>query len=261
MRWWLLLACSACYTGAPANRDVRASWVGHARADIIDRWGTPASIGNDGAYGVLQWTHQNTHIELPAGTAAIALSPGRLHAEAAFRPGEIWHTTTEAVAFTDGGGTIAGVEGAALRWGPPNEANIHWGAIFGAHVGLGRLDTTGTPLPSGGAYIGGMLGPTFGLVGTYTFVAGTSGSGSAIGMAGGLAAQWWPNTRLSLRGGPALVLAFDPGFSNAGLKPGVDTGASYAFVKVGRFAVDARFDLVLDTSGGFGCLGVGANLN
>jgi hypothetical protein len=255
------VACAACYTGAPANRDVRASWVGHPRDEIVDRWGTPAATGADGAFGVLQWSHINTQITLPSGTFALSIGPGHVEGAASVRPGEIWHTTTDAAAIVDPAGAIRGVEGWALRWGPPNEENLHWGAIYGAHVGLGRLDTTPTPLPSGGAYVGGMLAPTTGLVGTFSLVSGTSDSGAAMGMAGGVALQYWPITRMWLRAGPALVLSFDPGFNNAALRPGATGGASYAFVKVGTFVVDARFDLTLDTGGGFGTLGVGVGVD
>ena len=256
-----ILACAGCYTGAPANRDVRHAWVGHSRPEIVERWGAPQSVGGDGNFDVSQWSHTNTHFTFPSGAAALSVGPGHVEGAASFQAGEIWHTTTDAAAITDRAGTIAGVEGWALRWGPPNEENLHWGAIFGAHVGLGRLDTTPTPLPSGGAYIGGMLDRATALVGTFTLATGTSDSGAAMGMAGGLAVQWWPITRMWLRAGPALVLAFDPGFNNAALKPGAAGGASYAFVKVGTFVVDARFDLVLATSGGFGTLGVGVGLN
>ncbi len=253
----IVAICASCYTGAPANRDVQASWRGHARDEIIDRWGSSVASGQNGPFTVMQWSHVNTHFTLPDGFVNVHLEPGHVEYSAAFQPGEIWHTTTDAAAIVDGHGTIAAVEGWALRWGPPNEENLHWGMIYGAAAGLGRLDTTPTPLPSGNVYAGGMLAPTFGLVGTFSLVSGTSDSGAAMAMAGGLAAQWWPATRLWVRAGPALVLAFDPGFNNVALKPGATGGASYAFVKVGRFVVDARFDLTLDTNGGFGLLGVG----
>ncbi len=275
------LALAACYTNAPANRDVQASWRGRTRAEIADRWGAPARHASAPPDDVAVWAFTRTHIELPdaslavtprpvvvgavidgpGGAGVVGVQATALDVAASFRPGEISHTTTEAVAIIDPAGTIADVQGAALHWGPPNDVNLHWGTIFGAHVGMGRLDTTPTPLPSGGAYIGGMLGPTLGLVGAFSLVAGTSDSGSAMGLAGGIAAQWWPVNRLWLRAGPALLLAFDPGFTNARLRPGVTTGASYAFVKVGTLAVDLRFDLAAGPSTAFGTLGVGVNLN
>lgn len=272
---WLALA--ACYTGAPANRDVQASWRGRTHAEIVDRWGNPA--GHRDAVDV--WAFTRTQLVLPAAniavtqqqvaTAARVDAPGvagvvGVQASAPsvsvdFRPGEIWKTTTEAAAFVAPTGVIADVQGAALHWGPPNDVNLHWGVIFGAHVGMGRLDTTPTPLPSGGAYVGGMLTPTVGLVGTYSLVAGSADAGGALGMAGGVAAQWWPVNRFWLRAGPALLLAFDPGFDNARLRPGVTLGASYAWLKIGTFALDARLDLATGPSTTFGTIGVGVNLN
>src|SRR5258706_7242420 len=129
-----------CYTGAPANRDVRASWVAHSRGEIVDRWGQPAATGANGPMSILQWSHINTQITLPSAAIAVSTGPGHVEGAAAFAPGEIWHTTTDAAALVDPRGEIRGVDGWALRWGPPNEENLHWGAIFGANVGLGRLD-------------------------------------------------------------------------------------------------------------------------
>jgi len=261
LRLAAVVACAGCYTGAPANRDVQLSWRGHSRDEIVERWGAPAGGGQAGAYNVLQWAFTKTHFELPDAFVKVSSEPGFISGTAGIQPGAIIHTTTEAAAVVDTRGVIAGVDGWALHWGPPNEENLHWGVIFGANVGLGRLDTTPTPLPSGGAYAGGMLSPTLGLVGTYSLVTGTSDTGAAMGMAGGLALQYWPATRLWVRAGPALVLAFDPGFNNAALKPGANGGASYAFVKVGRFVVDARFDITLVPDGGFGTLGVGVGVD
>jgi hypothetical protein len=275
MRMIPVLALAACYTHAPANRDVQASWRGRTHTEIVDRWGSPATHASAGPADVNVWSFSTTHISLPELNLAIRPivagarvdMPGATGAvtvlapDVSVRPGAIWRTTTEAAAVVEPTGVISSVEGAALHWGPPNDVNLHWGTIFGAHVGMGRLDTTPTPLPSGGAYLGGMLGPTLGLVGTFSLVAGTSDSGSAMGLAGGMAAQWWPVNRLWLRGGPALLLAFDPGFVNARLRPGVTVGASYAVIKVGTFAIDARFDLNAGPSDAFGTLGVGVNLN
>ena len=271
------LCMIGCYTGAPATRDVSAAWRGRHRAEIEQRWGAPAVRGRDGTNAVLTWTHDNVHYELPSADASIAAHPVEavgvvpggavvaratvLDVRAMFRPGEVWHTTTAAAALVDPSDTIERVDGASLRWGPPNDANLHWGTIFGLHVGMGRLDSTSTPLPSGGAYIGGMLAPTLGLVGTFSLAAGTGSTGGAMGFAWGVAAQWWPVNRLWVRAGPAMLLAFDPGFTNAALHPGVTTGASYAFVKVGTVAVDLRLDVSAGTSVAFGTVGVGVNLN
>jgi hypothetical protein len=197
----------------------------------------------------------------PNGSATIHAQGTLLDVAAAFHPGALVKVTTAAVASIDPADTVAAVDGAALHWGPPNDANLHWGAIFGAHVGLGRLDTTGTPLPSGGAYVGGMLSPTLGLVGVYELAAGTSDGGSAMGMAAGVAAQWWPVNRLALRAGPALLLAFDPGFSDARLRPGAVAGASYAVIKICVLAIDLRLDVAAGPSTAFGTAGVGINVN
>ena len=267
-----LLALGGCYTAAPANRDVALSWRGRTAGEITDRWGAPARHEGD----ALVWSYTTDQLELPeahidvhpvaavahvdgpgvTGTA-VATAP---MVEAAFRPGEILRTRHDAAAFVQNG-AVADVQGAALHWGPPNDVNLHWGTIFGAHVGMGRLGNTSTPLPSGELYIGGMLTPQLGLVGTYTFASGTDTAGGAIGMAGGFAVQYWPVNRLWVRAGPAMLLAWDPGFANGRLEPGVTAAASYAFVKVGKLALD----LCLDVAGGpqtaFGTLGVGINLN
>ncbi|MEO6776924.1 MAG: hypothetical protein ABI467_28565 [Kofleriaceae bacterium] len=267
-----LLALGACYTAAPANRDVAASWRGRSSAEITDRWGAPARHDGD----ALVWSYATTSVELPeahievhpaavvahvdgAGITGTAVATAPI-VEAAFKPGEISRTRHDAAAFVQHG-VVTEVEGAALHWGPPNDVNLHWGTIFGAHLGMGRLGNTSTPLPSGELYIGGMITPQLGLVGTYTFASGTDSAGGAIGMAGGFAVQYWPINRLWVRGGPAMLLAWDPGFANGRLEPGVTLAASYAFVKVGKLAVD----LCLDGAGGphtaFGALGVGINLN
>ena len=71
----------------------------------------------------------------------------------------------------------------------------------------------------------------------------------------------WGEDRVWLRGGPAALLAWDPGFTNARFEPGVTLGASYAIVKVGTFALDLRLDAAGGLSTAFGTVGVGANLN
>lgn len=276
-----MLLLAGCYTGAPANRDVAMSWRGRTRVELEERWGAPKRHDAAPPNDVMVWTYQTTRIDLPEGgvsveerevgagahaevagaVAEVGVSATVLDVSAAFKPGVIWRTTHEAAALVQPDGVIADMRGAALHWGPPNDENLHWGTILGAHVGMGRLDTTPTPLPSGGAYIGGMIGPTLGLVGTYSLVAGSGDGGGAMGMAAGFGAQYWPINRLWLRAGPALLLAFDPGFANARLRPGATAGASYAFVKVGVLAVDLRFDLNAGPSTMFGTVGVGINLN
>lgn len=272
MRGLALLLLGACYTGAPANRDVSLAWRGRTAAEIEGRWGGPAQHQGD----VRVWSYSTTRIELPGarvdvhpvaavahvdgpGISGTAVATGTA-LDVAWHPGEILRTRHDAAAFAPGG-VIADVQGEALHWGPPNDVNLHWGTIFGAQLGMGRLANTPTPLPSGSLYIGGMITPQLGLVGTYSFVAGSADEGRAIGMAGGFAAQYWPVNRLWLRAGPAMLLAWDPGFENARLEPGVTAGASYAFVKVGTLALDLRLDVDAGPGTAFGTLGVGINLN
>jgi hypothetical protein len=272
MRTAALLLLAACYHAAPANRDVAMAWRGRTAAELTDRWGKARLQQGD----ALVWSYSTEQIELPSARVDVHPVAAVAHADGpgvsgtavaaaaipvvAVAPGEILRTRHDAAAFVQNG-TVADVQGEALHWGPPNDANLHWGTIFGAHAGMGRLGNTGTPLPSGELYIGGMLTPQLGLVGTYTFVAGSGDAGGAIGMAGGVAVQYWPVNRLWVRAGPAMLLAWDPGFDNGRLEPGVTAAASYAFVKVGTLAID----LCLDVAGGpetaFGTLGVGVNLN
>jgi hypothetical protein len=271
MRLAILLALGGCYTGAAANRDVSLAWRGRTRAEMADRWGAPAQ--QQGPVSV--WAYQTTQIELPDVRAALHPVAAVAHVdgpgvtgtavvqgtavEVAWRPGEILRVHHSVAALGDT--TIVDVQGEALHWGPPNDANLHWGTLLGAHVGMGLVNQTATPLPSGNAYVGGMLTQTLGLVGTYSFVAGTGDQGAAIDQAAGVAAQYWPMTRLWLRAGPALLLASDPGVTNFRLRPGATAAASYAFVKVGNLAVDLCFDVALGPSAAFGTLGVGVNLN
>ena len=257
----LLLPAAGCYSGGRATRDVNASWRGRTRSEIVARWGGPAARARQGDATVLRWSHDHLHVTLPSGRAAVSVEPGRAEAVAELRPGAIWHTTTGVSARIDASSRVTAVEGASLGWGPPNDANLRWGTVLGAHVGMGMLDDTGTPLPSGGLYIGGMLGPRLGLVGTFALASGSDDAGGAMGFAWGMAAQWWPSTRVWLRTGPALVLDLSPGFSDPTLSPGLASGASVAVVKVGRLILDLRLDLITGTSVVFGSAGVGINMN
>ena len=271
------LALGGCYTGAAANRDVAAAWRGRTRAEMTDRWGAPAQQQAAGPNAVAVWGYQTTQVELPDfhadvhPVAAVAHvdGPGVTGAavvqgtglDVAWHPGEILRIHHEAAALVAPDGVVADVQGETLHWGPPNDANIHWGTIFGAHVGMGTADKAGSPLPSGQLYIGGMVTPTLGLVGSYSFVAASGDAGAAIDQAASFGVQYWPVTRVALRAGPAMLLASDPGMTNFRLRPGASVGASYAAIKIGRLALD----LYADASGGpgvlFGSLGVGINLN
>lgn len=257
----MLALAAGCYAGARARRDVDAAWRGRSRAELEARWGKPRTMGSRPDGSVMRWFHSRQHVRLPSAHAELYIAPGVVRGSAALLPGAIWNTFTEAAAVVNGGGRITQVTGRTLEWGPPNDANMRWGTILGLDVGMGRLDSTSTPLPSGGLYIGGMLGPRFGLAGTFQLAAGHADAGGAMGLAGGMAAVWWPATRVSLRAGPALVLAFDPGFGGPSLGPGITAGAGYAVVKVGRFVLDLRADITAAPFATFGNVGIGVNLN
>ena len=267
-RWSLVCAAaiaipfvSACYGGARATRDANDAWRGRSRGAIEARWGTPAASSIDHDVTTLTWSHSHRHFELPSGRASLTIEDGGFDAEAELRPGSTWTTSTEVIARVDAADMILSVEGPSLRWGVPRDANLRWGLIMGMHAGLGRLDDTSTPLPGGGVYIGGMLSRTLGLVGTFSLVTGTDDDGAAMGFVWGLAPQWWLAARLWVRAGPAAVLAFDPGFENIGLEPGLTGGASYAIVRAGSFVLDLRLDVTTGTSVTLGTIGIGVNSN
>ncbi|MCB9558928.1 MAG: hypothetical protein H6709_00335 [Kofleriaceae bacterium] len=255
------VAVAGCYHGARATRDVNRAWQGRSRAELEARWGRPATVAAQGDGAVLTWSISRQHVELPSASASLTLAPGSFDAQASWQAGKVWTSTTEVVAAVDAGGRVVGVDGPSLRWGAPRGLNLRWGAILGLHVGMGRLDDTGTPLPSGGLYLGGMIGPRLGLVGTMAMVSGSDDAGGAMGFAWGMGAQWWPSARVALRAGPALVLAFDPGFEDPSLGPGLDGAASLALVRAGSFVLDLRLDLVASPSSTFGSVGVGVNVN
>ncbi len=264
MRGWIavLVCASGCYTGARTSRDVNAAWRGRHHSEIEAAWGKPAAVQPqaDGTTAFV-WSHVRRHVDLPSGGFDLRIDPNGFDLTAEVQPGAVWRTETNVAALVDAQGLIAGVTGPSLRWGPPNDANIHWGTLLGLHVGMGRLDDTSTALPSGGVYIGGMITRTHGLVGCFSLVAGTDDDGAAMGFAWGMGVQWWIATRTWLRAGPALVLAFDPGFEDAALEAGITGGASYAIVKSGTFALDLRLDLTTTPSTSFGSVGLGVNLN
>lgn len=256
------LVWAGCYGGRRATRDVNRAWQGRSRGALVAAWGKPAAVKQRGNDTLLIWTLTHHHITLPSLSGHIDIRPGSIDAEGNFEAGTITKVIRYVVARADAGGTILDVRGPSLRWGPPAGLNMRWGFLFGVHAGFGRLDDTGTPLPSGGLYIGGMLSKTVGLVGVYSMAAGKqSNQGSAMAFAWGLGVQWWPSARVNLRAAPAMVLAFDPGFENAGLEPGLHTAASYALVRHKSFVLDLRVDLTAGTSTTFGTLGLGVNVN
>ena len=251
-----------CYGGAKAQRDINEAWRGHHVSAIEDEWGRSAVAGETAEVTTLAWRHVRTRHTLPRGGAALVIGPGYVEGYAEIQPGQVRRHVTEVVAFVDNKSQIIReVRGPSRRWGPPNEENIHWGVLFGGHVGMGRLDDTATPLPSGGLYIGGMISRYTGLVGSFLMVSGIDDGGGAMGFAWAFAAQHWVTTRLSLRAGPAAILAFDPGFDNIGAEPALSAAASYALLKAGTFALDVRVDLAGGAETRFGTVGVGVNLN
>jgi hypothetical protein len=257
----VLVFLAGCYTGARATRDANAAWRGRSRGAIEARWGKPAAVGEARGGSVLLWSYTTKHVELPSAAASLRIAPDAVDAHAEATAGQVWTSTTEVVALVDGAGRIADVQGPSLRWGPPRDVNMRWGVVLGAHVGVGRLDSTTTPLPGFGVYIGGMLSPTLALVGAYSFASGTDDDGGAIAMAGGVAAQWWPMTRLWLRAGPALLISAEPEPADDGLDLGVTSGASFAVIRTRVFVLDLRLDLAAGADVQLGTVGVGANLN
>ena len=257
----LAVTVPGCYSGARVTRDINTAWQGRSVTEIEAHWGKPATVTRKGDRDVLVWSYATRHIELPVIEAELRIDSNSFDARGLFIPGRITKSSIEVAALVDASGTIIQVDGRSLRWGPPNDANIHWGVLFGAHAGMGRLDDTSRPLPSGGLYIGGMLTRTTGLVGTFSLVSGNDDDGAAMGFVWGLAAQHWPMTRLWVRAGPAAILAFDPGFEDIGFQPGITTGASYALIKSDTFVLDLRLDLNLGPSVALGSVGIGVNVN
>ena len=256
-----LLVASGCYSGTRATRDVNHAWLGHSRADLEARWGTPSDVVATGEATTLVWTRYGRRIDLPRVSGRLDVAPDGFEASARIEAGRITRTSRHVIAETDATGHIVSVEGRTLRYGPPPGLNMRWGFLLGFHAGMGRLDDTETPLPGGGLYIGGMLSPTLGLVGAYSMSSGNSDDGGAMAFAWSLGAQKWVASRLWLRAGPAMILGFDPGFNDVGLEPGIATAASYAVVRSGSFVLDVRADLNVGTKTRFGVLGIGVNIN
>ncbi|MBP9089105.1 MAG: hypothetical protein KBG15_23490 [Kofleriaceae bacterium] len=272
---------AGCYSGARAANDVNAAWRGRPGAELKAAWGKHATAPAPGGGEVLNWVYGYsngggaagvtipTAVSIQAGCAAdvhrdganadcgLAVSTNSVHVAATVPR---WTTLNAAMATTSVDGVVTKVEGSSLHWGPPDDANLRWGLIFGAHVGIGRIDTTSTPLPSGGMYIGGMLSPRFALVGNTSIVSGSDNAGGAMAFAWGMSAQWWPSMRLSLRGGPAMALVMDPGFDNARLAPAATSALAFAILRTGNFVLDLRADVTATPASLFGNVGVGVNL-
>lgn len=260
------LTVAGCYSGNRAARDINLAWRGHAATELQARWGTGTVAGQ-----TITWSRTSTSFTLPSISGHLdvggAVDPGggHGHIDAALdaNRGEIWKTRTDLVASIDASGRVVDIVGPTLYLGksPPRGTNLRWGTIFGLHAGAGALDEATSPLPSLGLYIGGMIGPRLGLVGSYAFVNGTSDDGAAMGHAWSFGPQYWIHDRVWLRAGPAMVIPLDAGLTNARIRPGLATGASYAVVRGRTFVLDLRIDAVAATDATFGSLGIGVNVN
>jgi hypothetical protein len=260
----LLVSTAACYSGARAAPDVDAAWRGHMRGELEAKLGAPASTQPqpDGT-SALAWVRHGIDIRsLPSGSLDLHVTPTSISFNAAAQPGVVEkYSYTSAAAVVDPSGRVLQFDSDLLAAGIPAGLNLRTGLVMGLHAGFGALGDATTPFPSGGAYIGGMIGPRLGLVGVYQFVNGKDSSGFAMGHAWGFAVQHWPAARVAIHAGPALVLDLKPGLKDAGLSPGVVGGGSFAFVRVGSLVLDIRLDATASTRAAFGTLGVGVNVN
>lgn len=260
------LACvvtAGCYSGSRAAHDVNLAWHGHARLELEAELGTPVTIAPqpDGAQ-VLRWTRHRHDVTLASGHLDLSLTPTSFAVDAALQPGSITKVEYDlAGAVVDPNGTVLRFDSDLLAAGIPSGTNIHTGIIFGLAVGMGRLDDAPTFLPSLATYIGGMIGPQLALVGAYQFANGAADGAYVNGHAWSFGVQYWPFERLSLRGGPAMVIDVDPMPGNASIAPGASAAASFAVVRAGSFVLDVRFDGTMSTASAFGMLGVGVNVN
>ncbi|MBT8493162.1 MAG: hypothetical protein KJO07_08895 [Deltaproteobacteria bacterium] len=267
MRWIVrlgllfVLAAGGCYGRADATRDTNLEWRGRSKRALVDDWGKPAQVLRENRGEVMRYSFNTRRITLPTFRGFLVARPGFVAGEAVFKPGTITRYRHDVLVAVDPGERIVDVTGPSLRWGPPDDANMRWSFLFGFHAGMSTLDDTATPLPGGGLYIGGMLSRVLGLVGTFSMAAGSDDEGGAMAFAWGLAPQYWLHTRVWVRAGPAMVLAFDPGFENVGLEPGVSAAASYALVRSDTFVFDLRFDLNAGLDTVFGVVGLGVNVN
>jgi hypothetical protein len=260
------LALGACYSGNRAARDINLAWRGHAATELQARWGTGVVNGQ-----TITWSRTTTNFTLPSlsghldAAASADPSGGEGHLDAALdaKPGEIWKERTDLVATIDANGRVADIVGPTLYLGkgPPRGTNMRWGTIFGLHAGAGALDDATSPLPSLGLYIGGMIGPRLGLVGSYAFVNGSGDDGAAMGHAWSFGPQYWLADRIWVRAGPAMIVELDSGLDNARLRGGLAGSASYALVRGRVFVLDLRLDAVQSTDKSFGTVGIGVNAN
>jgi hypothetical protein len=181
------------------------------------------------------------------------------HAEA--QPGVVEKYQFDvANALVDPNGMLLRFDSESLAAGIPKGENIRTGIIYGLSAAAGALARAPSTMPSLCLYLGGMIGPRTALLGSYSFENGRGDDGGAMGHAWAFAVQYWPEARINVRGGGAMVLD-DSNGSGARLSPGVVGAVSYAFVRAGSFVLDARFDGTVSTKTAFGMFGIGVNVN
>jgi hypothetical protein len=197
---------------------------------------------------------------LPSGSFVADLTPESFDVRAEARAGVVERYRFDvAKALVDHTGILR-FESDTVAAGVPKGENIRTGIIYGLSASAGVLSSATSPMPSLGAYMGGMIGPRTALLGSYAFVNGRGDDGGAMGHAWAFAVQYWPEARINVRGGGALVLD-DTNASGARLSPGAVGAVSYAFVRAGSLVLDARFDATLSTKTAFGMFGIGVNVN
>lgn len=232
----LTVACvalaSGCYSGVGAAPEVNDAWRGRQAVELEARLGRPRAVTPrpDGAQ--LTWTYGGEDYEEMLATA-----------------------------FVDQQGRVLQFESESVAAGIPDDANIRTGAVYGLSIGMGALDDANTSLPSLQAYIGGMIGPRFALLGAYTFVNGLEDDDYVHGHSWAFAVQHWPTARINIRGGAAMVLDTDAGDANPTFAFGGVGALSFAAVRAGMFVLDVRLDATISQQGAFGLVSVGVNVN
>ncbi len=260
----LTLLATGCYTARSAAPDINTAWRGRARVDLEARIG-PATQQAEQPDGnlALRWVGHGVNIKsLPSGHLDLKITPTSFAIDAAAKPGEAEkYEYTRALAIVAPNGTLLDVDAAVAAGFPPG-FNAHTGLVMGLTAGMGGIIEAGTPLPSVGVYIGGMVHPRLALIGTYSLVNGEDAQlGYVMGHAWGLGVQYWVRPRLTVRGGPAAILHFDPGLENPTFSSGATGGVGFAIVRSGSFVLDVRADAVVSTATLFGMAGIGVNVN